>query len=319
MQDGERARVGTAARGGELAAVVDVGTHSALLLVGRRGPRGEPCEVDALARAPQLGARLASTGRIDEAAVARLAAALGEFAARCDALGVPAGRRRLVGTAVFRRASNAGEVLRGVRAATGLELEVLSEDDEARLAFAGARAATGGGAAIVLDGGGGSTEIAWAGGRERRSLPVGAVVATERWLGLAGRPALDRGGWAALLAGLRRSFAAWPAGLAEEREVVALGGTATNLAALELGLAAFDHRPAEGLRCPAARALAWAERLAAESAEQRLARPIEVERAAVLPAGLACLGIALERLGARELRVSNRGLRFAVLEELLGS
>jgi exopolyphosphatase/guanosine-5'-triphosphate,3'-diphosphate pyrophosphatase len=99
---------------------------------------------------------------------------------------------------------------------------------------------------------------------------------------------------------------------------VLLGGTALNLGCLELGLERFDHLRAEGLRVELGSAWRWAERLAALPLAGRMALPLEPERAAILPAGLACAAAALERLAPAGLRVSGRGLRFGVLRELAG-
>lgn len=61
----------------------------------------------------------------------------------------------------------------------------------------------------------------------------------------------------------------------------------------------------------------WAERLNRTPLAERRALPIEADRAAVLPAGLACLAAAVQRLGARELQVSGRGLRYGVLRAVI--
>ena len=96
-----------------------------------------------------------------------------------------------------------------------------------------------------------------------------------------------------------------------------LGGTATNLACLALGLPAFDPAAVEGVQVPAHSARHWADELASRPLAERSPLPIEADRAQILPAGLACLAACLERLEARDVRVSGRGLRYGVLREIL--
>ena len=306
----------------EPVAAIDLGTHSALLLVACRGEDGVLLELAQECRNPRLGEGLAADGAIAPRAAERAVGVLADFLARARDLGVEARDLRAVGTAVLRRASNAGAFGERARSELGRRVEVLSEEEEARLGWRAARLAGAGPGAVVLDAGGGSTELVFEGGRERRSVPAGAVVLTETWMGLGGRPPRREGGWPALVRAARELVGGLPQGVASAGgepalPAVVLGGTATNLACLELELEAFDHRRAEGAVVPAASALRQAERLAALSLAERRALPVEAERVEVLPAGLACLGAALERVGAKEARVSGRGLRFGVALELL--
>ncbi len=173
--------------------------------------------------------------------------------------------------------------------------------------------------------GGGSSEVVTESGRVLASAPVGALVLTERFLGLGGRrplPSSGRqplapGGWQALRAAAREAAARFPAGAARGRETVLLGGTATNLACLELGLPAFDPAAVEGAQVPAHSAGDWADELAGRPLAARELLPIEADRAEILPAGLACLAACLEQLQAQDVRVSGRGLRYGVLLEIL--
>jgi exopolyphosphatase / guanosine-5'-triphosphate,3'-diphosphate pyrophosphatase len=223
-------------------------------------------------------------------------------------LGLPERRTRAVGTAVLRRASNAAAFVAHVRDRCGLALEVLSEEDEAHLGQLAVASELAGARAAVLDVGGGSTEFSSADGSIRLSIPIGAVVLAERHPGSSG--------FAGLLAEARAAAQRFPAQGARGEICVLLGGTAVNLACLALGLAAFDHRRAEGAEFEPGLALHWAEELQARSLEQRLAAPIERERAEILPAGLACLAASLERIAPARARASGRGLRFGLLRAL---
>jgi exopolyphosphatase/guanosine-5'-triphosphate,3'-diphosphate pyrophosphatase len=289
-------------------AALDVGTNSVLLLVARAGPSGALEVLEDHCRMPRLGEGLARSGRIGPAAAQRALEVLEFFAQRLAALGQPEERTRAVGTAVLRRARNAAEFVAAARARTGLSIEILGEEEEARLGQLAVLGEIAPARAAIVDVGGGSTEFTSADGRLRLSIPVGAVVLAERF---------PRGvDFPALCAEARAAAEGFPARAAAGEECVLLGGTAVNLACLEQGFERFDHLRAEGVRLDLESARRWAERLAALPLERRSALPLEPERAAILPAGLACAAAALERLAPAGLRVSGRGLRYGVLREL---
>ena len=298
MQRGER----------EAFAALDLGTNTLLLLVARAGEGGALEVLEDHCRTPRLGEGLARSGAISPAAAERALEALEFFAVRLRALGLPRERTRAVGTAVLRRASNAAEFLERARARTGLAIEVLSEEEEARLGHLAVAGELRGGRAAIVDVGGGSTEFTSADGELRLSIPIGAVVLSERFE--------SAGDFAALEAEARRAAQGFPARGAAREACVLLGGTSVNLACLERGFERFDPERAEGSRLALEAAGRWAARLAALPLARRLELPLEPERAAILPAGLACAAAALERLEPASVRASGRGLRFGVLREL---
>lgn len=296
--------------------VIDLGTQSCLLLVGRRD--GDRLEVlDDRCELPALGEGLARSGRLSDAAMERALEVLGGFAERARELGCPS--VRAFGTAAMRRAENASVLVAAAEARHGLELVVVAPEREAALAWSAAAGPAGDPATRVIDVGGGSTEVAFAGGLRRLSAPVGAVVLSED-LGVDAS-------WGALLGAARATLVAARGQLGEATELlgdsggaptVALGGSASNLGALVLGLAEFDHLAVEGAVVKAEQLAHFGATLAAASVSERCEFPIEAARAAILPAGLACLAAATELLGAAELRVSGRGLRYALMAEALG-
>lgn len=294
-------------------AAIDVGTNTILLLVGRVLADGDIEVLEDHCITARLGEGVAKTGQMQPAAIERALDALRGFRRRIDALGVLAHDVRAVGTAVFRRARNAGDFVARALRDCDVALEVISGDEEARLSHA-AVVGHGDPRTRVIDVGGGSTEVIADGGRARVSMPIGALTLTEAHLhGGVATPA----SWRALELEVERAVRALPdIDSTDDSDVVAVGSTGLNLAALVLGLPAFDIVRAEGARLCSAEAARWAERLAVEEIPQRSRRPIEAERAMILPAGLACLGAALARTGANEFRVSGRGLRFGVLREI---
>ena len=304
------------ARADRPVAAIDLGTNTALLLVARRSADGRLDVLDDRSETARLGEGLARTGRLADAATERTLAVLGRYVRRAAELGVAPSERRAVGTAVLRRAADAGRFVELARERLDLAVEVIGEEEEARLGYA-AVVAESGAARATVDVGGGSTEWTAAGGTDRRSVPIGAVVLTERFLGAAGAPPVEDGGWSALSSAVRDACTAFPAGTAEGGEVVLLGGSAANLASLVRGGERFDHETVEGTVLGAGAAERWAERLVALPVDARRALPIEADRAGILPAGLACLAGALARLGAATARVTTRGLRYGVARELL--
>ncbi|MBI4880649.1 MAG: hypothetical protein HY812_13475 [Planctomycetes bacterium] len=306
-----------------LVAAVDLGTNTVLLLVARLDEAGRLQVVEDRCEGPRLGAGLAATGRLDGAAAARALDVLERYARRAAELGVPREHLRVVGTAVLRRAADAGPFIARARARAGFAVEVLSEEAEARLSFAAVVGDGGDPSTLVIDSGGGSTELVGEAGRLRLSAPIGAVVLTETYLGDGQAPPLLPGGWAALERSVAAAVRSFPAGLAAPPdrappETVCLGGSASNLACLDQGLGVYDEKKAEGHRFAAQAASLQARRLQSMDSAARLRLPIEASRVSILPAGLWCIAATLERIGARSARVSGRGLRYGVARELLG-
>ena len=116
-------------------AVIDIGTNSVLLLIGEAMPDGSVrSEVDT-ARVTRLGHGLAESGEIAPSAAERTLVALKEYTDACDRLRVDG--IAVVGTAALRTASNAADFIMIVKKTLGLSIEVISEEREAELVFAG--------------------------------------------------------------------------------------------------------------------------------------------------------------------------------------
>lgn len=289
----------------DLVAAVDLGTNTALLLVARSGADGALEIVEDRVAMPRLGEGLAARGTLDPAAVERTLEVLSAFATRLAELGVERERARVVSTAVLRRARDARDFLERARARTGLSIEIVSGEEEARLGRLAVAAEGVGPDAVIVDIGGGSTEVSCPELGCEHSLSIGAVVLHER----ARASELE--------SQARAAVTDLPAGLARDRQVVVLGGTGLNAAALALGLERFDHERAEGAGVSSDAVSEWADRLARMVDPARSNLPIESARAAILPAGFSILSAVLQRLGAKSFRVTGRGLRFGIVRELL--
>ena len=145
---------------GTLYAALDLGTNSCRMLIAQ--PRGSQFQVvDSFSKTVQLGVGLEASGRLSRASMGRTVQALRICQKKIEKHGVR--RMRLVATEACRRARNAKDFIRQVRRETGLSLEIIAPEEEARLAviscapLVNARTEQ----LLVVDIGGGSTELVW--------------------------------------------------------------------------------------------------------------------------------------------------------------
>jgi exopolyphosphatase/guanosine-5'-triphosphate,3'-diphosphate pyrophosphatase len=300
-----------------LAAVIDVGSNSVLLLVVEVGADGRARARDADLATTRLGTGLRDGGRLDAAAAERTQAAVVAAAGRARRAG--ATHVWAFATAAARQAADGASFVRRVAEAAGVETEILSGEREATLAYAAVAHGLGGGegSLLVADVGGGTTELVLGEGERpvaSVSLPLGALALTEAYL--AGAP--DRRAALARLAAAAESIlrdTPLPARAASAgAPLAASGGTATALAALDLGLAAYDARRVHGHVLDAACLAAQVERLATGGTSLP---GLDPGRAAILPAGAIVLAAIASAAGASAVRVSDHGVRHAYLRERL--
>ena len=144
----------------QLYAALDLGTNSCRMLIAQ--PRGSQFQVlDSFSKTVQLGAGLEASGKLSRASMARTIQALRICQKKIEKHNVR--RMRLVATEACRRARNAREFIRQVRRETGLSLEVIQPEEEARLAVISCAplVSTRTEQLLVVDIGGGSTELVW--------------------------------------------------------------------------------------------------------------------------------------------------------------
>jgi exopolyphosphatase/guanosine-5'-triphosphate,3'-diphosphate pyrophosphatase len=291
------------------AACIDIGSNTTRLLVAEADPArpGALVEVAAHRAFVRLTAAERRSG-IPEEKVAAIAEAVAEQALTARANDVLA--LRVVATAALRDAPGRDRLIARLSAAAGVAVEVLSGEEEARLAFAGATAPLAGDgvgirSVVVADVGGGSTELAhgapggapgwWA------SLPIGSGALAEAFL--AGDPPSA----AQVAAARAEAGAALAAVGCPEAEVAwAVGGSATSLRRLcgeELSAAALEDALDRVTRAPAA--------------QVALDLDLHVERVRLLPAGLVLLAEVARAAGC-PLHVGCGGLREGIVLDLLG-
>ena len=294
-------------------AVVDIGTNSTRLLVAEPGGDG----LRELAResiVTRLGEGVDATGRLGDEPQARVFRVLDGFRETTDANRAEV--RVAVMTSAVRDAANGAEFAAAVRDRYGLEVRTLAGDEEARLSFLGATASRSGDAALlVIDIGGGSTEMVEGTGGEvgfHVSTQVGVVRHTERFLHSdPPEPAeLD-----ALARDARGTIeAAAPADVRERvQAAVAVAGTATQLAAIDLELDPYDRSRIEGHRLPRERLEALRDRLAAVPlAERRKVTGLDPARAPTIVAGVTILLQVVGAFGLDGVEVSERDILWGV-------
>ena len=296
-------------------AVIDVGTNSVKFHLGELALDGAWRTIADRAEVTRLGEDLERTGRLGEHAIRRTVqaiAAMAEEAERHQVESIAA-----VGTAGLRIASNRDALIAAARDAAGVEVEVISAEEEARLAYVATASAldVGEGTIVVFDTGGGSSQFTIGRGAhvdERFSVNVGAVRYTERF-GLDSFVGEDR--LAAALEAVAADLGRLDDLGAADR-VIGMGGAVTNLAAVSHGLAVYDRDVVQGAVLALAEIDRQVELYRTRDAERR--REIvglQPDRAPVILAGACIVRSILAKLGSESLTVSDRGLRHGLLVE----
>jgi exopolyphosphatase/guanosine-5'-triphosphate,3'-diphosphate pyrophosphatase len=300
-------------------AVIDVGTNSVKFHLGERRADGSLHTVVDRADVTRLGEGQDDSGVLAETAIARTVdaiAAMADEARRAGSVDIVA-----VGTAGLRRAPNRAALVDAVRARAAITVEVISGDDEGRLAYLAATSAlpAARGQLVVFDSGGGSTQFSFGHDDhvdERFSLDVGAVRVAERF-GLASAVSVDTLG--AALAALSSEFSRLD-GRPRPDAIVAIGGTATNLAAVQHGLAQYDPDRVHATILDLAELDRQIELYRTRSAdERRRITGLQPARADVILAGACIVRTILTKLQHDSMTVSDRGLRHGVVIERLAA
>ena len=329
------ARAVNRSRGSDVYAALDLGTNNCRLLVA--APRDYGFRVvDAFSRIVRLGEGIGVSGRLAEPAMDRAIDALKVCGSKLVGRNVT--RARLIATEACRTAENGAEFIDRVGRETGLSLEIVSRETEAKLAVAGCASLvdTGARGVILFDIGGGSSELVWidlaadANGRRRRmtdrirtwmSLPVGVVNVSERHGGRHVTSEL----FEIMVDEVMQMLAEFPEAAALDRAVADGGvhmlgtsGTVTTLAGVHLGLPRYDRRRVDGTWLSGGEVAGLVTTLLAMDYDARVANPcIGRERADLVLAGCAILEAIRRRWPCDRLRVADRGLREGVLVELM--
>jgi exopolyphosphatase/guanosine-5'-triphosphate,3'-diphosphate pyrophosphatase len=278
-------------------AAIDCGTNAIRLLIA--DVAGETLtDVSRRMEIVRLGAGVDRTGRLAPEAIDRTRRALIGYAAETAELGIS--RVRMVATSASRDASNADDFRVMVRGVLGVEPEVITGDEEARLSFTGAvRGLAAEPPFLIVDIGGGSTEFVTGHSTSERaiSMDIGCVRMTERHLKSDPPTAVEiAAAERDITAAVDTALAAVPGRAA--RTLVGLAGSVTTVTALALGLPGYDAaRIHHASVSREAVAKVTADLLAATVAERRALPVMHPGRADVIGAGALILRIILERSG----------------------
>jgi exopolyphosphatase / guanosine-5'-triphosphate,3'-diphosphate pyrophosphatase len=305
-------------------AAVDIGTNTVLLLVVEGGGQGGVRVLCDRAVVTRLGEGLDRTKRLASGAIERTCTCLAAYSEEARSLG--AERVAVVGTSAMRDAPEAGPLREFVRSAFGVDVRVISGQEEAQLMFRGALRGLPeerGGTKTAFDIGGGSTEVVMgrlAQGRVdadyAETFDVGSVRLRERCL-LTDPP--SDSDLLALRQLLAEKFASVPA-LPIGTTPIGVAGTVTTLAAVATSLVPYDGARIHGLRMQTSDLRQLAARLASLDVEARRALPgMEPKRADVIVAGAHIALALLEHWKAPAFLVSDGGVRWGLAEELLST
>lgn len=300
-------------------AAIDIGTNSVLLLVAERDAQGDLVALSERATITRLGEGVDRTRKLAPEAIERTLSCLGEYAQEIRRLGVE--RLDVVGTSAMRDAASGDELVRRAEEILGTAPRVISGDEEARLTFAGALGGLGlSGPVTVFDVGGGSTELVR--GRSEGgaveitracSFQIGSVRLFERFV-RHDPPTSDELAEARALVRAELASLALPS---RAEPLVGIAGTVTTLAAVARGIEPYDGSRVHGMRLAADEVLRVADKLGSLPLAERMRLPgLEPRRADVIVTGAAIVTEVLAWSNADELIVSDRGVRWGLVEAL---
>jgi exopolyphosphatase/guanosine-5'-triphosphate,3'-diphosphate pyrophosphatase len=306
-------------------AAVDCGTNSLRLLLADVDPgRAQLTDVARRMEIVRLGQGVDKTGRLGPEALARTIAVLRDYADIIASSGAQA--VRMVATSATRDADNAAEFVRLVKEVLGVAPEVLTGAQEAVLSFTGATAelavGSDGGPYLVTDIGGGSTEFVLGspvdGSTTAISVNVGCVRMTERRL--HGDPPTGQEVAAAMAdidAALDTVAATVP--VRQARTLIGLAGSVTTVAAIAMGLPAYDAARIHHARVSAADVHAVTQGLLAQTRTARAAIGVmHPGRVDVIGGGALVLDRLMERFGFSEVLVSEHDILDGMAWSLAG-
>ncbi len=307
---------------------IDLGTNNCRLLIAK--PAGDSfVVVDAFSRVVRLGEGLGTSGRLSQSAMDRAVAALSVCSDKLKRRNVCLARS--VATEACRRAENGAEFIDRVQRETGIMLDIISAEEEARLAVLGCHILLepGQGPALIFDIGGGSTELVLIDTEGRAptirdwvSVPWGVVSLTEGVQVDNSSPQTRQAGYEAMRAKAAESFREFSDRLPRDEgdiyRMLGTSGTVTTLASLHLKLPCYNRNAIDGLIVPSASMRQISQDLGGMSPNERAKVPcIGSDRAELVIAGCAILEAILDIWPAERLGIADRGIREGILRSLM--
>lgn len=326
----------------QLYAALDLGTNSCRMLIAQ--PKGSQFTVvDSFSKTVQLGVGLEASGRLSRASMNRTIQALRICQKKIERHGVA--RMRLVATEACRRARNARDFIRQVRRDTGLQLEIISPEEEARLAVISCAPLVQGKTEqlLVVDIGGGSTELVWIdlslvpppersraimrlhsgfdaqpadGARvvDWISVPLGVATLRDQFIDVED----DAARFALMSWFFEENLASFSPYNAQQRregfQIIGTSGTVTTVAASYLGLRRYDRTKVDGLQMTSDQIDLVIRDYLSLGPEGRRSDPrIGRDRHTLIMSGAAILQALMRIWPTDRLSVADRGLREGLL------
>jgi exopolyphosphatase/guanosine-5'-triphosphate,3'-diphosphate pyrophosphatase len=297
-------------------AVLDLGTNSTRLLVADVAG-GHVEEVERRNRVTRLGRGVDTSGQLSAEAIDDVCEVVAEYVALYTELG--AERVAAIATSAVRDASNGDAFIAELRERFALDARILGGEEEARLTYLGACAERPApDHTLVVDIGGGSTELVIGSGEAidfHASLQAGVVRHSERYLTADPPRAAELESLATDVRGLIEAALEGDAAPSPS-EGIAVAGTPTSLAAIDLELDAYDPRLVHGHRLPLASIQHMLSRLAALPLAERLRLPgLQSGRAPTIVAGVIILAEVMRAFDLREIEVSEHDILYGTALE----
>ena len=292
-------------------AAIDVGTNTVLLFVADVGEDGNLLPVQDMERTTRLGRGLAATGRIHPEPLSKTVEVIDAYLAVCEDLRVD--DVHIVGTSALRDAQNGVDLVNVVEERFGVNIRIISGEQEAGYAYLAANHEMGPGhPLLVVDIGGGSAEIIVGEGEnilDHHSLTVGAVRLTETFF----RSDLIREDeFQSMMDNISRNLRTLA--LPHPTKVVGMGGTITTLSAVHKGNERFDPARIHGSLLSLDEVRRQVLLYRGKTLAERCQIPgLPRERADIILAGASILLEMLNILGVKELVVTCHGLRYGLL------
>lgn len=316
--------------GGPAYAALDLGTNNCRLLIARRAARGFRV-IDAYSRIVRLGEGVTATGRLSDAAMDRTLAALRDCAEKLATY--PDLRLRAITTQACRIAANGVDFLDRVRRETGIPIEIVTPEEEARLAVRGCAGLIDPQAscALIIDIGGGSTELSWVEASRGAdaphilawtSQPIGVVSLAEHLPESSDPDWYDRlvAHVTAQVAAFRGADALQPVFRTGQGHIVGTSGAISSLAGVHLDLKRYARARVDGLWMSREDMIAAVATLRALAPHERAKHPcVGPDRADLVLPGAAILESVCNLWETKRLRVADRGLREGVILELISA
>ena len=320
------------ARPGQIMAALDLGTNNCRLLIARQSGSGFQV-IDAFSRIVRLGEGVSQSGLLAPEAMDRTVEALKVCAGKMQRRGV--GLARAVATEACRRAANGAGFVDRVRDEAGIDLEIITSGEEAKLAFSGCMPllTPDYAHAIVFDIGGGSTELGWLAlkpGQVPRivawhSMPLGVVTLTEEF-GIEAPDGEDRLAFYETmvdkvsdhLAPFAQAIGAHRLIAGRQVQILGTSGTVTTLAGIKQGLQRYDRALVDGSYLNYGDVEKISNRLAGQNCAERSQVPcVGLDRCDLVVSGCAILTAICRQWPVGQLRVADRGVREGILMSLM--